>query len=124
MRRCGELTSNTQKEREKAAALHHLLRLSPFLWFSENFPVAGNGDLGGFLSIKNGRSVRVASGGRRFGDIIDTENHGNAPASRTTRGNNLASPKKRVRLNRRQKRFPGSVVVVNRAVESGNFISG
>ena len=57
VRRCGELTSNTQKEREKAAALHHLLRLSPFLWFSENFPVAGNGDLGGFLSIKNGRRV-------------------------------------------------------------------
>ena len=57
-RRCGELTSNTQKERGKAAALTHLVRLFPFLWFSENFPVAGNGDLGGFLSIKNGRSVR------------------------------------------------------------------
>ena len=42
----------------------HLVRLFPFLWFSENFPVAGNGDLGGFLSIKNGRSVRGVRVGR------------------------------------------------------------
>ena len=36
--------------------------------------------MGGFLSIKNGRTAD--HGG--FGDIIDTENHGNALVSRVT----------------------------------------